>query len=112
MDNTLICYMSLGAAVVEQAARDYRSFPNDVRHFFCDPSGLFDVYMPKSDGEAVYNQIKRNYETIGSWKVPEYKRIRNDIFEDEGIDIDDFNDDWNDEEDFDVEFEKEILAMM
>ena len=107
MADVMLGYLSLSAAIVEQAAKDFRSFPNDVRHFFCDSNGMFDIYMPRSDGTAVYNKIAENYEKYNSWKTPESERIRKDILEDDGIDI--FEED---EEDMEEMCEREMKLAM
>ena len=59
-------YERLGAAIVEQACRDFRQYPGDVRRFFCDKSSIFDLCMPTADGKSIYDQLERNYSEKGS----------------------------------------------
>ena len=65
MEQTLgyspIGYQNLAVAIVSQAAKDLRMFPKEVELFFTSPGSIFGMCMPHCDGEAILNQIKKNY---------------------------------------------------
>lgn len=70
----------LAAAIVEQAAKDARGCrdgmnrgkgaTNQIKEFFCDPDSPFTMYMPNTDGKALYDKIMDNYSKYGDYKPP------------------------------------------
>ena len=58
-------YERLGAAIVEQACKDFKRYPGEVRRFFCDKRSIFDLCMPTADGKSIYDQLAKNYEEKG-----------------------------------------------
>lgn len=71
---SMLGYQRLAAAIVEQAARDAVDDSGKpvqiVRKFFCDANSMFQLYMPNSDGRAVYKQILENYKKHGNFVPP------------------------------------------
>ena len=64
-----VAYANLAVAVVEQAAKDLRSYPRDVEQFFCSDRSIFSLCMPHCDGNAVLKQIKENYNSVGRFFI-------------------------------------------
>ena len=70
----------LAAAIVEQAAKDAKGCKdsvyrgkgalNQIKEFFCDPDSPFIMYMPNTDGKALYDKIMSNYNKYGDYKPP------------------------------------------
>ena len=60
-------YERLGAAIVEQACKDFRRNPGEIKRFFCDKRSIFDLCMPTADGRRIYHQLQKNYERAGRY---------------------------------------------
>ena len=53
-------YKMLACAVIEQACRDVKRYPDDVRSFLCGDSPILG-FVPRIDGKAIYEKAKENY---------------------------------------------------
>ena len=65
-------YKMLACATIEQACKDLKRFPEEVRKFLCGNSPIL-AFVPRIDGEAIYEQTKANFKQYGQYTPKEDK---------------------------------------
>lgn len=86
-------YARLGIAIVQQACKDARSYPREVRNFFCSDNSIFPFCMPNTDGKALLDQVYKNYEKYDYYMPPAEKAKLNESLNG----TDDYEEDCEDE---------------
>ena len=87
-------YAKLGIAIVQQACKDAKAYPREVRDFFCGDNSVFAFCMPHTDGKALLDQVYKNFEKYDYYMPPAEKtKLKEEL-----NGIDDYDEDY--EEDY------------